>query len=196
MTAPELTDGVVVLRMMTLADAEVHLANEDEVTVRFFGGRSTIETSRAAIEEAMLSWKSGGAWRVLGIWEVATGELVGYVDANLACPGYRPGEVANITYNIRSAVRGRGYVPRAVGLMLRHLSEQTNAKAAVIQFNPENHASARVAQKAGFRHLGERIHEDGTRMVVYGLPLRPGSNELSLSDVCLQDQNLVDLSQQ
>jgi len=189
---PELTDGVVVLRLMTIADAEAHLANEDDVTVRFFGGRSTIETSRAAIEEARLSWKSGGTWLNLGIWEAATGELVGYVDANLACPGYRPGVAANITYNVRPAVRGRGYVPRAVGLMLRHLSEQTSAKAAVIQFNPENHASARVAQKSGFRNLGERLHEDGTSMVVYGLPLRPLPNELSLPDVLLQDNNQTD----
>jgi RimJ/RimL family protein N-acetyltransferase len=187
MTAPELTDGVVILRLMTIADAETHLANEDDVTVRFFGGRSTIETSRAAIEEARLSWESGGTWLNLGIWEATTGELVGYVDANLACPGYRPGVAANITYNVRPAVRGRGYVPRAVVLMLRHLSEQTSAKAAVIQFNPENHASVRVAQKTGFRNLGERIHEDGTSMVVYGLPLRPCPNQLSLSDVCPQD---------
>jgi RimJ/RimL family protein N-acetyltransferase len=196
MTAPELTDGVVILRMMTLADAEVHLANEDEVTVRFFGGRSTIETSRAAIEEARLSWESGGAWLNLGIWEVATGELVGYVDANLVCPGYRPGVAANITYNVRPAVRGRGYVSRAVGLMVRHLSEKTSAKAAVIQFNPENQASARIAQKAGFEHLCERIHEDGNRMMVYGLQLRPGAKELLLSDVYLQVQNRVDLSLQ
>lgn len=191
MTAPELTDGVVVLRLMTIADAETHFANEDDETVRFFGGRSTIETSRAAIEEARLSWESGGAWRNLGIWEVATGELVGYVDANLACPGYRPGVVANITYNVRPAVRGRGYVPRAVGLMVRHLAESTSVNAAVIQFNPENHASARVAQKADFKHIGKRIHEDGTRMLVYGLQLRPVKSGLAISDVCVKDYKSI-----
>jgi RimJ/RimL family protein N-acetyltransferase len=190
-TAPELTDGVIILRMMTLSDAEMHLANEDDVTARYFGGRSTIETSRAAIEEARLSWVSGGTWLNLGIWEAATGELVGYVDANLACPGYRPGVAANITYNVRPAVRGRGYAPRAVRLMLKHLAEKTTAKAAVIQFNPENCASARVAQKAGFKHLGERIHEDGNRMMVYGLQLRPGGSDLAISDVCVKDYESI-----
>jgi|GEM_PF-2495956 len=190
-TAPELTDGVIILRMMTLFDAEMHLANEDDVTVRFFGGRSTIETSRAAIEEARLSWESGGTWLNLGIWEAATGELVGYVDANLACPGYRPGVAANITYNIRPAVRGRGYAPRAVGLMVNHLDEKTAAQAAVIQFNPENHASARVAQKAGFKHLGERTGTDGFCMIVYGLQLRPGESDLAISDVCVKDYESI-----
>jgi len=189
--APDLTDGIIILRVMTIADAEVHLANEDEVTVRFFGGRSTIETSRAAIEEARLSWESGGAWRNLGIWEVASGELVGYVDANLACPGYRPGVAANITYNVRPVVRGRGYVPRAVSLMVGYLAEKTMAYAAVIQFNPENQASARVAQKAGFKHLGERIHEDGTSMMVYGLNLQPGKSGLVISDVCVKDYKSI-----
>jgi len=159
--------------------------------VRFFGGRSTIETSRAAIEEARLSWESGGTWLNLGIREAASGELVGYVDANLACPGYQPEVAANITYNVRSAVRGRGYVPRAVGLMVNHLTEKTAAKAAVIQFNPVNHASARVAQKAGFALLGERIHEDGSRMVVYGLQLRPGNSDLVISDVCVKDYKSI-----
>jgi RimJ/RimL family protein N-acetyltransferase len=183
--SPELTDGVIVLRPMTVADAEMHLANEYEVTVRFFGGRSTIESSGEAIENARISLESGGSRRNLGIQEAATGRLVGSVNADLAAPGFQNGVVANISYNICPACRGQGYAPRAVRLMVYHLSEESAAEAAVIQFDPENHASARVARKAGFRPLGERLgSSDGKWLIVYGLHLRPGRSGLTLSDVC------------
>lgn len=191
-TAPELTDGVIILRLMTLTDAEVHLANEDEVTVRFLsGGRSTIETVSAWIERNRLSWESGGPERCFGIREAATGELVGMVEANLAAPGYHPGVVANISYGVYPASRRRGYAARAVGLMVRYLAEKTTADVAVIQYDPPNHASARVVQKAGFKHLGERTGADGTRMIVYGLRLRPGKSSLVISDVCVKDYKSI-----
>jgi RimJ/RimL family protein N-acetyltransferase len=183
MSAPELTDGVVVLRMMAMADAEAHFANEDDETVRFFGGRSTIDTAREAIENSRLSWETGEEWRNYGICEAVTGKLVGFVDAHLVAPGYLPG-VANISYNVHSAVRGRGYVPRAVRLMVRFLAERTDAKIAVIQFDPENGSSERVAQKAGFKRLGERTGSDGKRMIVYGVRLKPAEHELAIPDVC------------
>lgn len=183
MGAPELSDGVVFLRMMTLSDAEAHFANEDDLTVRYFGGRSTMDSTTRAIEESQRSWESGGEWKNLGIWEIATNTLVGFVDANLAAPGYKAG-VANISYNIQPAARGRGFVPRAVILLTRYLAGQASVETAVIQFDPENHSSERVAQKAGFKQLGERTGADGKRMIVYGLPLRPRLSELTLTDVC------------
>jgi len=106
------------------------------------------------------------------------------IEANSSAPGYKAGVVANISYGVRSLVRGKGYVPRAVNLISKYLAGETNTVVAVIQFDPENHPSGRVAQKSGFKHLGERTGSDGKRMIVYGLRLKPNEKELTISDVC------------
>jgi hydroxypyruvate reductase len=51
-------------------------------------------------------------------------------------------------------------------------------------------ASATMSQ-AVEETLGERIHEDGSRMVVYGLQLRPGNSDLVISDVCVKDYKSI-----
>ena len=74
--------------------------------------------------------------------------------------------------------------------MVRHHTDDTDADVAVIQVDPENHASARVPPRVGFRPLGERIAANGDRLMVFGLRLRPATGEatgeLTLSDVCPQ----------
>jgi hypothetical protein len=77
--AIELTDGVVALRPMTPADAELHLAGEDELAVRFLsGGRSTVETVLAWIERSRVSRDSAGPVRCLGVCLAVTGVLIGH----------------------------------------------------------------------------------------------------------------------
>jgi hypothetical protein len=74
----ELTDGVVTLRPMTPADAELHLAGEDEPTVRFLsGGRSTMETVLAWIERNRVSRETSGPVRSFGICLADTGPSSG-----------------------------------------------------------------------------------------------------------------------
>ncbi len=184
MDAIELTDNVIILRPMTLDDAATHLAGEDELTVRFLsGGRSSLETVCAQIERNRRSWEVGGPIRCFGIREAATGELIGIVEANVAAPGYRSG-VANISYGLYPHARGRGFVTRAVRLMVRHLTENSIAAVAVIQVDPENQDSARVPPRLGFRLLGTRDAEGGSRMTVFGLRLAPAKDALTLCDVC------------
>ena len=179
----ELSDGVVTLRALTPTDAEVHLAGEDEPTVRFLsGGRSTMATVLAWIERNRLSREASGPVRSFGICLAATGTLVGVVEANLATPGFRPG-VANISYGLYPGARGHGYATRAVELMTRHLVDCTAAAIAAIQVHPENPASARLPGRLSFRFLGERVTAEGERMLTYAKALRQPA-ELRLADVC------------
>jgi hypothetical protein len=65
--APRLTDGVIVLDRHRLADADAHLAGEDEEQARRFGwypATSTPETVRRAIRRWQRQWASDGARRV------------------------------------------------------------------------------------------------------------------------------------
>ena len=179
----ELTDTVIRLQMLEAADAPVHLAGDDALAQRYLsGGLSTLDTVSAWIERCRLSWERGGPVRCLAIRTAARDVLVGYIEANLDHPAYRPG-VANISYGLYPRARGHGYATRAVRLILDDLRRRTAARAAVIQVEPANHASLHVALRAGFRHLGERLTTDGKRLVVFALPLGPATGDLRLEDV-------------
>jgi RimJ/RimL family protein N-acetyltransferase len=185
MRRKELTDGVVTLRPMTPADAERHLAGEDEPTARFLsGGHSTMETVLAWIERCRVSRESSGPVRAFGICLAATGTLVGMVEANMAAPGFRQG-VANISYGLYPDARGNGYATRAVDLVTRYLTENTGAQMAAIQVHPENLPSARLPGRLGFRFLGNRVTTESDRMMTYAKSLRR-VDDLRLSDVCEQ----------
>jgi RimJ/RimL family protein N-acetyltransferase len=169
---PRLRDEMICLQPMTLADAATHLAGEDELSVRFLsGGRSSIETVSAWILRNEEAWERAGPVRCFGIREIATSALIGMVEANLALPGVRDG-VANVSYSLYPAARGKGFATRAVKLMVGYLRDGTNADVAMIQARPENDLSAAVARRSGFRFVGERISGDGDRMQTFILHLR------------------------
>ena len=150
MTAPELTDGVITLRVLEPSDAAAHLAGEDEEMWRWLTERpGTIEIVDAFIARNRESWESNGPIRNLGIWDVATGELAGNCEANLALPGAAPDEV-NISYAVWPQFRGRGHATRAVELMCSYLTEATDAATALIRVVPGNVRSVAVARRAGF----------------------------------------------
>lgn len=181
--ANELTDRSVTLRPMTPADAELHLAGEDEQTVRFLSwGRSTMETVLAWIEHNRTSLEESGPVRAFGICLTTTGTLVGMVETNMATSFFRSG-VANITYGLYPDARGHGYATIAVSLAMRYLVAHTDTDVAAIQVHPENVASSRIPERLGFCFLGNRKASESDQMRTYAKPLRRPV-QLRLSDVC------------
>jgi RimJ/RimL family protein N-acetyltransferase len=164
---PELGDGVVLLRPMTLDDAADHLAGDDEGQRRWLLGRpSTDESVRAWIRANLASWDTGGPRRNFGVREVSTGDLVGTVEADLAVAGLGPG-VANVSYALYPHARHRGLATRAVRLLCEHLHASGAAHTAVIQVDPENQASLAVASRAEFQHVGVWRAPDGRSLVMF-----------------------------
>src|SRR5579875_2223837 len=159
----ELTDGVIGLRPLAFEDAERHLAGEDEEQVRWLneGYWSTPETVRRHIERMQEARRQGIALWNFGAWEVATGDLVGNIEAN-GLPGrlvgVGPGE-ANISYVIFPDWRRQGYAFPSVNLICRFLKDKGFGRA-IIRVHPDNEASAKVARRAGFHpeHMLENIH--------------------------------------
>ncbi len=155
-------DALILLRPLRPRDAALHLAGEDAEQVRWLSGRAgTIESGRAWIESnAAIRARGEPLWN-FGIWLHATGELVGNVEAKADqnVPGVGPGE-ANISYVIFPAWRRRGLAARAVGLVCNAL-RQTGLERAVIRADPDNVASIRVAQRAGFRAVGVVHAQEG-----------------------------------
>jgi RimJ/RimL family protein N-acetyltransferase len=96
---------------------------------------------------------------------------VAYVDCDLANDRVALGE-ANISYAAHPNFRGRGYVTRAVLLVVRFLKENTSAREAHIIVDRRNVASLRVAQAVGAIKAGESTRDDGRTMLDHVIELR------------------------
>ena len=112
MHPPLLTDGVIFLRPLEVADGPAHLAGEDEeIAIYLSGGKSSEETVRAYIERSLEDWRNVGPRRAFGVFSCANLSLIGSVEANLSLPILKPGQV-NISYGVFSEWRGQGIAVR------------------------------------------------------------------------------------
>jgi len=171
MDPPPLTDGVIFLRPLYVTDAAAHLAGEDdEIAVYLSGGKSTEETVRTYIQRSLEEWRNDGPVRALGVFSCVDASLVGSIEANLSLPTLKARQV-NLSYSVFLEWRGQGIAVRAVRLMCDYLQTCTDSAEVIIQIVPSNHASARVAEKAGFRFEGLQ-HESDTPMLRYSLDLQ------------------------
>ena len=171
----KLSDGVVTLSPLCPDDAEAHLAGEDEALVRWLsGGPSTPQGVETYFRHCREQWDAAGPLRAFGIRAgaaAAAGEaLAGTIDLRFTAEGLAPGQV-NVAYGLYPSWRGRGLATRAVLLASRYAAHE-GGKEAVIRVEPENTASAAVAQRAGFTPGGHTRGGDGTRLDWYVRDLR------------------------
>lgn len=147
-----LSDGVIALRPITVADAEAHLAGEDEELARWLnGGPGTLQSVVEHFERCVESWAAEGPCRTFAILDATSGILVGTLDIHTEQPYLAAGQ-ANVAYGIYPDWRGRGLATRAVVLGCRYLSRTGLAEEAVIRVEPENTASVAVARRARFSY--------------------------------------------
>ncbi|GAB2604319.1 GNAT family N-acetyltransferase [Pseudactinotalea suaedae] len=154
------------LRPLTESDVQAHNDGEDAETVRWLTGAPGTPDSTAR-HIAMLAENAvrGQGQQGFGVW--LEDRLAGYVDYNPAVDdGLEPGEV-NITYATHPWARGRGVAVAAVQLLCDRMAEHAEGSHAAIRVDPENHASVRVAEKAGFTLAREvesttDVRPDGT----------------------------------
>ena len=160
---PRLTDGVIQLRPLTPSDAAAHLAGEDEEMAKWLnGGRGTAATVQDAIDKFEEQWRTDGPRRAFGAFDCKSGQLIGFVEANLEILGNSA--EANVAYGIFAAWRGHGLAGRAIDLVAEYLRRATEARWIVLQIAPENTRSIRVAEKAGFERVGLREGLEGQRV--------------------------------
>ena len=165
----ELTDQVVLLRPFVLADAQEHLAGEDEAQIRWVsGGKSTGETVRTWIQRNQEYWETGGPIFTFAIVDAKTHTLRGMVEANTddeSVEGIQKGE-ANVSYGLYPFARGKGYASRAVNLMMGFLQRQ-GLHAAIIRVDPANEDSLKVPLRCGFQELAVIQTSDQRNLVVF-----------------------------
>jgi RimJ/RimL family protein N-acetyltransferase len=145
----ELRDGDLLLRRPNYGDVDAIVeACADEEIVRFIPlmpspyGRSDAEWW---IDRADEVWRDGSACP-FAIVDAGSGAFLGAIEV-------RPGR-GDIGYWIAAAARGRGVATRAVRLVCEWRQE----RPLWLMTHPDNVASQRVAEKAGFRCVGMAEH--------------------------------------
>lgn len=98
-------------------------------------------------ETAPTAWQDGGA--VFAVVEAGSGQLVGSIGAH----GMKEG-VAHVGYWTRPAARGMGLTSEALRVLTGWFLAEGGAARVELVVEPENLASARVAQAAGFTREG------------------------------------------
>jgi RimJ/RimL family protein N-acetyltransferase len=146
----ELADEVIRLRPFERTDAAaVARACDDAETARFIPGMPSPYTeadARAYLERCERVWRSGEN-RPFAIVDGASGEVLGAVDVSL-------GEVGSIGYWVAAEARNRGVATRALALLSRWALTEGRVERLELTTHPENLASQRVAEKAGFVREG------------------------------------------
>jgi RimJ/RimL family protein N-acetyltransferase len=144
-----LTDAVVTLRPWREADAETVVAcidGDPEITrwLDRVPQPYTLVDALAYVRGELPSDEERFA-----ITDAATGRVLGSIGASVVHDGAR-----EVGYWLREEARGRGLTTRALGLIVAWAFEQPELARVQLRADPENDASCRVAEKAGFTREG------------------------------------------
>lgn len=124
----------------------------------------------AYVSEARRRWADRKAG-TFAIVDATSGELLGSI-------GVRLGEIGAVGYWVKREARGRGVASRALRLLSGWAVTEGGVERLELLTNPENLASQRVAEKAGFRREGllrsRMRRRDGQRSDSVIFSLLPG----------------------
>jgi RimJ/RimL family protein N-acetyltransferase len=142
-------DGVITLRPWRDEDAEtlVDALDGDPEIERWLDQLPQPYTLAHAL--AYIAGESTREEESFAIVDAATGRVLGSIGVGVPYDG-----VSEIGYWLRADARGRGVATRALVLASRWAIEERGAARVQLRADPENVASCRVAEKAGFTREG------------------------------------------
>jgi RimJ/RimL family protein N-acetyltransferase len=144
---PTLTDGVVTLRPWRAEDVDplVALCDDPEI-VRFTRVPTPYTRDDALMYLAQqVAVEERGEATAFAIADAADDRLLGSIDVRRGTDGR-----ATIGYLVGATARGRGVASRATRLLSRWALAQWGVARLEIHVRPDNPASQRVAERAGF----------------------------------------------
>lgn len=101
------------------------------------------------------------------IWNMQLNDGIGRSVGDLCFKGLNSNGMVEIGYGIKKEYEGQGYMTEAVIAMARWASEQSGVKYVEAETAPDNKASQRVLEKAGF-HPNGVMGAEGPRFVYMG----------------------------
>jgi RimJ/RimL family protein N-acetyltransferase len=146
-TRKALTDGVVALRPWRRGDvsAIVECIDGDPEITRWLD-----QVPQPYSRADALAYIGGIGESAFAVTDAASGRLLGSIGVRFS----EEGDVGEIGYWLRADARGRGIATRSLVLIARWALERSGVGRVHLRADPENTASCRVAEKAGFRHEG------------------------------------------
>lgn len=163
----QLTDGRLVLRPWRVEDVErvAEICADREISRWTTVPRPyTQEHARSWIEQTIHDWNRGAGEAAFAIADAATGMVLGAIGLRLPSERDHDGSVG---YWVAADARRRGVATGALRLVTRWALDELGLRRLELVTLPENVASQRVAEKAGFRrervlrrhveHHGERV---------------------------------------
>jgi RimJ/RimL family protein N-acetyltransferase len=167
-----LTDEVVSLRPWSAEDVPVIAGfGTDPESVRWdaapAGYREDAARERIAVAEAD---RRAGRGISLAVTEVATGDVVGYVELRLPAP-----EVGELGYGLIATARGRGLMARALRLIVSWAVTEYRLARVQAFVSPDNAASIELLERLRFVREGllRSYRGDGADRAAYSI-LRDG----------------------
>jgi RimJ/RimL family protein N-acetyltransferase len=159
---PALHDDLIVLTGYPGQDTPAHLNGAAREPANRFArppkAQATVANGFARWPD---EWESGGSTRAFAAREQVTGRLLGGCELRI-----QPRASAHVCYWTAAADRGRGYATRSLVLLLRY-ARAIGIRQATTHLAADNHASRRVAEKAGLLSVTAFTAADGTGMVQY-----------------------------
>lgn len=144
--AGPLSDGVVSLRCRRASDLDaISDASFDPETRRWLTDPPMDAEARAASMERVAEAFATGRSAPLMIADHGTDEPAGLINLQ-----FRDDRVATIAYSVFPGHRGKGVAPRAVRLMAEWAFGSLGLEELLLEIDPHNVASVRVAEKCGF----------------------------------------------
>ncbi|GAA3817641.1 hypothetical protein GCM10022226_42790 [Sphaerisporangium flaviroseum] len=144
-----LSDGVVRLAPLTPADAGPYQEMMSDPQVVRYSVPPEVP-DRADTEQRCSytgMWWLNGERAELSVRDAGTGEFAGHIQLMNIIP---PLGQAMIGYSLLHGFRGRGFMTRAVSLLAEWAFEHTSLHRLVAGTSPDNTASHRVLERAGF----------------------------------------------
>jgi len=169
---PVLADDLIALRPPEPIDVDaVYQACQDPEIPRWTRVPSPYPRESAVefVERARRTWAAGTDAPFV-IVDTESGELLGAIGVHrLTGEDHGP----EVGYWVKREARGRGVATRALRLVAGWVRREVGLPALLLQADVRNTSSRRVAEKAGFRQLGEAAAPEGCgeceTMAVYQL---------------------------
>ncbi|TMR07699.1 GNAT family N-acetyltransferase [Nonomuraea turkmeniaca] len=151
-----LSDGVVRLEPLAVEDAaDFHrMVTDPSVAAYFVGPPSTVEDDERRCRYTGYWWVSGQRIE-LAVRDAASGAFAGHVQLTQVAPALGQ---AMIGYSLLPGFRGRGFMTRAVNLLVEWAFAHTPLHRIVAGTEAGNAASHRVLERAGFQREG--VHRE------------------------------------
>lgn len=154
-----ISDGVIGLRPIEVADAAAHLAAQDRESMRRTAGPGTPNVV-ADFERCATEWAQDGPCKTFGVVDVLSQTLAGTLDLAVE-QEFLAKRQADIDYGIYAPWRGQGVAGRSVVLGCRYLARHDLADEAVLRIDPGNTAAIALAHRLGFHYHHTREGPEG-----------------------------------